>query len=76
MRVSRWGHGLAVQLPATVVDALALKDGDDIELRIAGDRTLDVTRSRSREWALDRIRSLRRPLPPGWSFDRDDANRR
>jgi len=76
MRVAKWGNSLAVRLPAAVVEALELVDGDEIEIRIAGDRVFDVARDRGRERALQRIRELRRPLPAGWSFDRDDANDR
>ena len=32
MQVSRWGNSLAVRLPAAVVDALSLKEGDDIQI--------------------------------------------
>lgn len=76
MRVAKWGNSLAVRLPAAVVDALALKDGDEIEIRVVGDRAFEVARDDGREQALRRIRTLRRPLPPGWRFDRDDANAR
>lgn len=74
MRVAKWGNSLAIRLPAAVVEALDLKDGDEIEIRVAADRIFDVARDRSREHALRRIRELRRPLPEGWIFDRDDAN--
>ena len=30
MQVSKWGNSLAVRLPAAVVEALELKDGDQI----------------------------------------------
>ncbi len=76
MQVARWGNSLAIRLPAAVVEALQLKEGDDIEIRVAGDRAFDVDRDRSREQALERMRALRRPLPPGWRFDRDEANER
>ncbi|PYU56166.1 MAG: hypothetical protein DMG55_25150 [Acidobacteria bacterium] len=33
MRVSKWGNSLAVRLPTAVVDALDLKEGDQIEIR-------------------------------------------
>ena len=36
MQVSKWGNSLAVRLPATVVDALGLKEGDQIEIQIVG----------------------------------------
>lgn len=76
MQVSRWGNSLAIRLPAAIVEALALKEGDDIDIRIVGDRAFDVDRNQDRVKALARIRSLRKPLPPGWSFDRDEANER
>jgi antitoxin MazE len=76
MQVSKWGNSLAVRLPAEVVDALRLKEGDDIEIRIAGGRKFEVARDRSRDKALERLRLLRRPLPPGFKFDRREANER
>ena len=76
MQVSKWGNSLAIRLPAGVVDALKLKEGDEIDIRVAGERAFDVERDRSRELALERLKSLRKPLPPGWKFDRDEANAR
>lgn len=76
MQVSKWGNSLAVRLPAAVVEALDLKEGDQIEIRIAGDRDFEVGRDRSREAALARLRKLRRPLPAGFSFDRAEAHER
>jgi antitoxin MazE len=76
MQVAKWGNSLAVRLPATVVEALDLKEGDQIEIRIAGDREFEVTRDRSKDKALARLRRLRRPLPPGFSFSRKKANER
>lgn len=76
MQVSRWGNSLAIRLPASVVDALELKDGDQIEVRIAGTREFEVSRDRSREKALEKLRQLRRPLPPGFTFDRAGAHER
>lgn len=76
MQVSKWGNSLAVRLPATVVEALDLKEGDQIEIRISGVRDFEVSRDRSREDALARLRKLRRPLPPGFTFDRASAHER
>ena len=74
MQVSKWGNSLAIRLPAAVVEALKLKDGDQIEVRIAASREFEISRDRSREKAVERLRRLRRPLPPGFTFDRDAAN--
>ncbi|MCK0533369.1 AbrB/MazE/SpoVT family DNA-binding domain-containing protein [Sphingobium agri] len=76
MQITRWGNSLAIRLPAAVVEALSLKEGDDIEVRISGDRTFIIDRDQSRMAALESIRRLRRPLPLGWSFDRQEANER
>ena len=76
MQVSKWGNSLAIRLPVAVVEALKLKEGDQIEIRVAGDRTFEVSRDQNRERALARLRKLRRPLPPGFRFDRDEANAR
>ena len=76
MQISKWGNSLAIRLPAAVVEALKLKEGDRIEIRVAGTRTFDVSRDQSRQRALDRLRKLRRPFPPGFVFDRVEANAR
>lgn len=76
MQVAKWGNSLAVRLPAAVVEALKLKDGDHIEIVVAGERRFEVSRDQSRQAALKRIRELRRPLPAGFRFDRDEAHER
>jgi antitoxin MazE len=76
MQVSRWGNSLAVRLPSEVVEALSLKEGDQIEIRIANTREFEVRRDPTRQRALERLRRLRRPLPAGFVFDRTEANAR
>jgi antitoxin MazE len=49
MQVSKWGNSLAVRLPAEVVEALDLKEGDQIEIRIAGTREFEVRRDPARQ---------------------------
>ena len=36
MQVSKWGNSLAIRLPAAIVEALKLKEGDEIEISISG----------------------------------------
>jgi antitoxin MazE len=76
MQVAKWGNSLAVRLPRVVVEALKLKEGDEIEITVAGARRFEIARDRRREQALQRLRALRRPLPPGFRFDRDEASER
>ena len=67
---------MAVRLPSAVVETLALKEGDRIEIRILDKREFGLARDRSAEKAIERIRRLRRPLPPGFKFGRQEANER
>ena len=76
MQVARWGNSLAVRLPAAVVEALELKDGDDVEIHVADARALGVARKPGREELLQRLRAFRGRLPPDIKFDRDEVNAR
>jgi antitoxin MazE len=79
MRAETWGDGLVLRLPADIVEALGLKEGDEVELRIAGARAVEIARSitpEQREAALARLKEARWKLPPDWKFDRDAANSR
>jgi len=77
MQVSKWGNSLAVRLPAAVVEALGLKEGDDIEIDVAGSHRLGVSRTDEGDrQALMRLRKFRGRLPAGFRFDRLEANDR
>lgn len=76
MRIARWGNSLAVRLPQSVVEALDLAEGDDIEINVAGRRSLEIDRAPDREALLARLRRLRGTLPKGFRFDRLEANDR
>ena len=76
MQVSKWGNSLAIRIPAQVAEALDLREGDEVAVRVAGDRTFELERDQSRRHAVDRLRQLSKPLPAGWSFSRDEASER
>ena len=48
MQVSKWGNSLAIRLPQAVVEALQLKEGDEIEISVGGTREFAVDRDRRR----------------------------
>ena len=76
MQVAKWGNSLAVRLPAAVVEALELKEGDEIEITIAGRRALEVDRDQRRR-ALASLNGLAKPLPPGFRLpSREELYRR
>ena len=76
MQVSKWGNSLAIRLPASVVKALELKAGDDIEIVIADERVFQVRKKPDRDAVLARLRKFRGKLPADFNFSREDANAR
>lgn len=76
MQVAKWGNSLAVRLPVSVVEALELREGDDIEIVIDAPRRFAVRKKPSPDALLERLRSLRGKLPADFKFDREEANDR
>jgi antitoxin MazE len=76
MQVAKWGNSLAVRLPVAVVEALDLKEGDDIEIHIADERAFAVARKPGREALIAKLHAFRGRLPADFKFDRDEANAR
>jgi antitoxin MazE len=76
MRVARWGNSLAVRLPVAVVEALALREGDEVEIVLAGEREFRVGRKPQRNDLVERLRAFSGLLPEDFKFDRDEANAR
>lgn len=76
MQVAKWGNSLAVRLPAALVEALRLKEGDEIEIHVAGAHEFAVARKPNRQDLLNRLRAYRGRLPPDFKFDREEANAR
>ncbi len=76
MQVSKWGNSLAVRLPAAVVEALELHEGDHIEVQIVGNHSFAISRSPSNKELLARLRKFRGRMPEGFRFDRLEAHER
>lgn len=74
MKVAKWGNSLAIRIPRDVAEALGLKEGDDVSVTV--NDGLRIARDDRKARALARIRDLARPLPEGWTFDREEANAR
>ena len=76
MRVSKWGNSLAIRLPRLVVEALRLKEGDSIEVHVAGPRTFEIEKVPAPQELVRRLRKFRGRLPAGFRFDRLESNER
>jgi len=76
MQLEKWGNSLAVRLPAVLVQALDLHEGDEIELHAVACRNFEVERRPDTKELLLRLRKLRGSLPADFHFDRLVANSR
>jgi len=76
MLVAKWGNSLAVRLPAAVVEALGLKEGDQIDIEVSGARSFAVAKTPGTRELLARLRKFRGRMPASFKFDRLEANER
>lgn len=74
MQVAKWGNSLAVRFPASLVAALDLKEGEEVELHLVGEKNFEVSKKPSASELLLRLRQLRGRLPADFHFDRLEAN--
>lgn len=76
MQIAKWGNSLAVRLPSAVVEILDLKEGDDVEIQIAGSRSFEIEKKPGAAELLARLRKFRGRLPADFKFDRLEAHER
>jgi antitoxin MazE len=76
MLVAKWGNSLAVRLPASVVEALKLKAGVEIEIHAVGERSIEIAHKPSHRELVARLRKFRGRLPATFKFDRLETNKR
>ena len=76
MQVSKWGNSLAIRIPSSIVNALELEEGEEIELRLAGERAFEIVKKPTTRALLERLHQLRGRLPADYHFDRLQANER
>lgn len=76
MQVAKWGNSLAVRLPAAVVEALQIREGDDLRIEVLDVRSLAVSKKPGARELLARLRKYRGRLPADFRFDRLEAHER
>lgn len=72
MKAAKWGNSLAIRIPADVVEKLGISPNVELELRITGETSFEVTRDRRRQDAIEAIRKSAVPLPAGYKFNREE----
>lgn len=76
MKVFRWCNDLAIRLPDSIVDALGLREGDYIEMRVVVDRAFEVRQSSGPEALVTRLRRFRGRLPKDFVLGRNELHSR
>ncbi len=76
MRVEKSGMSLAVRLSADAAKTLDIKRGNEVEITITKKCDSQLVCEQSRKEALASLRRLSRPFPPGFKFNREEANER
>jgi antitoxin MazE len=76
MKVAKWGNSLAVRLPKAVVEALGVKEGDDLKIGVAEPGLVFVDEVRDRIAWIESLRKYRGRLPADFKFDREELSSR
>lgn len=76
MQVAKWGNSLAIRIPASVVEVLQLKEGDEVDIYVEGKRSFAIGKAQSVKESLERLRRFRGRMPRDFKFDRLKANER
>ena len=72
MKIAKWGNSLAVRLPRAHVEALGLREGDEVDIPPEAIRKVASEEDARRAAFLRRLDELSRPGPPGLKFDRNE----
>ena len=70
MKIAKWGNSLAARLPANVVQALDLREGDDIAIHVVSESTFEIEKMPTRDELIARLRALRGTIPSDFKFHR------
>ncbi|MGE3246708.1 MAG: AbrB/MazE/SpoVT family DNA-binding domain-containing protein, partial [Beijerinckiaceae bacterium] len=70
MQIAKWGNSLAIRIPKRLADELGLKEGDAVEIRRSGERSLELEKADKRAAAIARMAERKWELPDGYKFDR------
>jgi antitoxin MazE len=76
VKIAKWGNSLAVRLPKAMVEALGLREGDDVEVALTTARDAEAAAYAQRVRWLEEMRKYQGRLPADFKFDRDEANSR
>lgn len=72
MHVAKWGNSLAVRLPASLVKAMDLREGEEVEIEVRK----KASPRHDFDAAVQKLRAEIPLLPVDFKFGREEANAR
>jgi antitoxin MazE len=76
MKLAKWGNSYAIRIPAELMKKMNMVPDEEFQFRQTGEHSFEISRDRRREEAIEAIRRLARPLPPGYKFNREEIHDR
>ena len=72
MRLSKWGNSLAVRIPASTIEELGLKEGDDVDVLVfAKSEAVKAVERMTDEEAFAALRRFEGMRPADYKFNRE-----
>jgi antitoxin MazE len=72
MKFAKWGNSIAVRIPADVVAKLGISPDEEAQIRVTGEHSFEISRDRTRQEAIEKMRKLRFVVPDDYVFNRDE----
>jgi len=76
LKVAKWGNSIAVRIPSDVVEKLGISPNEEVEIRVTGEHSFEVTRDTRRQRAIENLRNSRFVLPDDYVFNREELHER
>lgn len=76
MKLAKWGNSLAVRIPAEVVAKLGIAPNEEVQIKITGEHSIEISRDRRRQNAIEKMRSMSFTLPDDYVFNREELHER
>jgi antitoxin MazE len=72
VKFAKWGNSIAVRIPAEIVTKLGISPDEEAQIKVTGEFSFEITRDRSRQEAIEKMRKLRFVVPDDYVFNRDE----
>ena len=76
LKVAKWGNSIAVRIPSEVVEKLGISPNEEVEIRVTGENSFEVTRDTRRQRAIENLRNSKFVLPDDYVFNREELHER